>query len=168
MSQPVGSGPDARRLVVLATEQHRAALRRAGISGWWSRPATWGRFVTSFILLATGAALYDVQQPGGLGVAVVVPAAFLGLARLRFGRGMDRALARGWGDGTEHATVFDDTGFASRGPLGAVEYRLPALRDVRRRGDVVEVRLRPRGTVLVTADLFPVEEEQRLNEALAR
>lgn len=166
MTEPVESGPDARRFHVLATSEHRVALRRAGIAGWWSRPGTWGRFVASFVLLALGAVLYDVQQPAGSVVAVLVPAAFLGLARLRFGRGMDRALERGWGDGTEHATVFDDAGFASRGPLGAVEYRLAALREVRRRGDVVEVRLRPRGTVLVVADLFPVEEERRLNEAL--
>ncbi len=167
MIEPVGSGPDARHLELRATAQHRTAIRRAAVSGWWQRPGTWGRFAASLVVLLLGSLLYDASWPGALLVAVLVPAAFLGLARLRFGRGMDRALERSWGDGTEHATAFDDAGFLARGPLGAVEYRHAALRYVRRRGDVVEVRLRPRGTVLVPADLFPVEEERRIGQALA-
>ena len=168
MTEPVGAGPDARRFEVTATPAHRAALRAAGLRGWWQRPATWARLGTAVVLIAVGLALSGVPWAVVLLLALVVPASLLGLTRLRFARAMDQRLDLSWGDGTVHGTAFDDAGLVSRGPLGAVEYRLAVLRDVRRRGDVVEVRLRPRGTVLVVGELFPVEEEQRITAALAR
>jgi hypothetical protein len=168
VTDPVGSGPDARHLEVLATAEHRTVLRAAGLRTWWARPVTWVRPGVSALLLLVGLALYGVPWPVVLLVGIGVPAALLGLARLRFARGMDSRLAQSWADGTVHGTVFDDESFTSRGPLGAVEYRLPALRSVRRRDDVVEVRLRPRGVALVHGDLFPLEEEQRLSEALGQ
>ena len=163
---------EPRHRSVRATPAHRAALRAAGIRAWWHRPGTWARAVVSVVLLTLGLRLYDVAWAPVLLVALGGPAALLGLARLRFGRGMDRRLAVAWADGTEHSTSFDDDGFASRGPLGGVEYRLPVLRSVHRHlqpaGEVVEVRLRPRGSALVVGELFPPEEEQRLVQALAR
>jgi hypothetical protein len=159
---------EPRRHVVHATAEHRAALRAAGLRAWWRRPGTWARLGCSVVLIALGLALYDVPVPLVLLLATVVPAALLGLAWLRFARGMDRRLAASWGDGTEHVTVFDDDGLTSRGPLGGVELRLPVLRSVHRHGGVVEVRLRPRGSALVVEDLFPVDEEQRLVRAMAR
>ena len=168
MTEQVGSGPDARHLEVLATAAHRDALRAAGLRTWWGHPGTWARVVGSALLLLLGLRLYGAAWPVVLLVAFAVPAVLLGVARLRFEHGMRRRLDESWGDGTVHGTAFDEHGFTSRGPLGAVEYRLPAIREVRRRADVVEVRLRPRGIALVHADLFPLEEEQRLAEALAR
>ena len=151
---------------LLATAEHRAALRAAAVRRWWERPTTWVRAAASVLLLAAGLSLYDVPWPAVVTTSVAVPAAMLGLARLRFGRAMDQRLAASWADGTEHSTRFDDEGFASHGPLGGVDYRLRALRSVRRRGGVVEVALHPRGTALVVAELFPVEEEERLARAL--
>jgi hypothetical protein len=166
VTDPVGSAPDARHLEVLATAEHRAALRAAGLRTWWRRRLTWLRPVASTLLLLVGLALYDVPVPVVLLVAVGLPALSLGLARLRLGRGMDSRLAQSWADGTLHGTVFDEAGFASRGPLGAVEYRLPAIRTIRRREGVVEVWLRPHGVALLPAELFPVEEEERLARAV--
>ncbi len=159
---PVGSGPGARHHELRATAEHRAALLEAGLRAWWERGGTWLRAGGAALLLAVGLPLYGAPWPLTAAVAVLVPGAVLGLARLRFGRTMRRRLAQVWEDGSVHGTAFDDAGFVSRGPLGAVEYRLPVIAGVRRRGEVVEVRLRPRGAVLVVAELFPAEEERRL------
>ena len=162
MTEPVGSGPDARHLEVLATSRHRSALLEAAVHAWWVRPGTWVRAGASAVLLLAGLRLYAAPWALAVLVAVVVPATFLVLARMRFGRVVGRRLAESWADGTVHGTVFDEAGFVSRGPLGAVEYRRPVVAAVQRRGEVVQVRLRPRGTVLVVGELFPVEEEEGL------
>jgi hypothetical protein len=162
VTDPVGSAPDARHHEVEATAAHREALRRAGIRGWWRRTGTWVRVTTSALALTVVLTMYDVAPAVVVLVGLVVPAALVGLARLLFGRGMDRRLAVAWADGARHATVFDAAGFAKRGPSGVADYPLAVIRSVHRSGDVVEVRLTRRGTVLVPAELFPVEEEERM------
>ncbi len=164
---PVGADPEARTYRLLAGPEHRRLLFEAGRHHWLVRPQRLARLLPALALSGVGLALLGIP----LVVAVLVALTFVVLVAAVTGwlycRRLTAALDRSWADGGEHLVTHDRNGFLSRGPLGAVEYRLPLIRSLEEDRGVVRIRLvgSPMA-MMVPAELFPADEQRRLREAL--